>query len=73
MRVKVICPILIYNGVIYHRGDYVEVVNEAKKERMIQGHSVVDSPDLKPKPVKIINPNYKRVKRGKKNGNHNKL
>ena len=71
MRVKVISPIMIYNGEIYHEGDYVEVENEEKKERMIRGNSVVDAPDLKPKPIKNISPKHKRAKKGeKKNGNH---
>ena len=74
MRVKVISPIMIFNGRIYHEGDYVEVENEEKKERMIRGCSVVDAPDLKPKHIENIRPKPKRVKKGRrKNGNHNTL
>lgn len=73
MRVKVVHGILIYNGGIYQEGDYVEVENEGERQRMIQNHSVVDSPNPKPNVISRSSPKPKRVKGGKRNGNYNKL
>ena len=43
MRVKVICAVLVYNGPVYHEGDYVEVEDE-DCQRMVQDKSVVKAP-----------------------------
>lgn len=67
MRLKVIRGILIYNGQIHHEGDYIEVGDERKRQRMMQNGNVVDSPD--PKFNSIKKKHKKEVR--KHNGNHN--
>ena len=44
MRMKVICAVLVYNGPVYHRGDYVEIEIEKDRQRMVKGGSVVEAP-----------------------------
>ena len=46
MRVKVICEAMVYNGEIYHNGDYVEVEDKKEREIMVQERCVVESPEL---------------------------
>ena len=46
MRVKVICEAMVYNGEIYHNGDYVEVKDKKEQEIMVQERCAVESPEL---------------------------
>lgn len=45
MRVKVICAAMVYNGEIYHNGDYVEVNDKKEREIMVQERCAVESPE----------------------------
>ena len=46
MRVKVICEAMVYNGEIYHNGDYVEVEDKKEREIMVQERCAAESPEL---------------------------
>ena len=40
MRAKVLCNVLVYNGAIYYKGNYLEVESDSELERLIEGRSV---------------------------------
>ena len=40
MRAKVLCNVLVYNGGIYYKGNYLEVESDSELERLIEERSV---------------------------------